>query len=244
MIDTNESKSSFLCSGDALKSSFFGSGDAVSESGVPGDRSRFESGFVLLGVASSCWLLSFFICLVNCLLALSAITVSAVIPRRLRVIMFGIHLSVFTLDFFFVCLTKPGEPELVSEILLLLLLQRFRLSLPCLGSGRGTLPASTGLSIPGLTGVILSMVTVWAVPKISGLSTLGSDLMSSSDMVWSSWLLDNTLDSMFSITSLKLSYKLMSVLMWGISVSCGSAAQCASEPRKALQGLGESSRHF
>ena len=86
---------------------------------------------------------------------------------------------IFALVFFFVCLVKPGEPELVFDILLLLLLQRFRLSLPGLGSGRGTLPASIRLSMPGITGVILSMVTMWAVPMISGLSTPGSDLMPS-----------------------------------------------------------------
>ena len=49
-----------------------------------------------------------------------------------------------------------GEPMLTSEMLLEVLLPRFRLSVP----GGGVLTVSTGLSVPEMTGVVDTILTL------------------------------------------------------------------------------------
>ena len=96
-----------------------------------------------------------------------AIFVKAVTgPDVSRVVNLGTYLS--DLGFLMIrSLVGIGEPMLTSEMLLEVLLPRFRLSMP----GARVLTVSTGLSVPEMTGVIGAILAGCAVPII-GLSKL------------------------------------------------------------------------
>ena len=103
----------------------------------------------------------------------------------------------------------------MSKILLNLLLKRFRLSLPGLDSGERDITGQHWAVNTRFNRCDIVNGERGCRAQDQRSIYTGSDLMA-----WSIWILDKAMDSIFSITSLKLSYNLITVSMWGISVSC------------------------